>query len=73
METIPLDPSLPGVRLLQHWIREKTVVSLQVQGGQQFEGVLDWQDPEFLALRAQGQDAPVLIRRQALVLIRSLG
>jgi host factor-I protein len=73
MESLPLDPSLPGVRLLQHWIREKTVVSLQVQGGQDFEGVLDWQDPEFLALRYREQTNPILIRRQSVVLIRSLG
>lgn len=73
METLPLDPSLPGVRLLQHWIRDKTMVSLQVQGGLEFEGVLEWQDPEFLALRHRDQQSPILIRRQALLLIRSLG
>jgi hypothetical protein len=27
METAPLDPSLPGVRMLQNWIREGLAVS----------------------------------------------
>ena len=28
METAPLDPSLPGVRMLQNWIREGLAVAL---------------------------------------------
>ena len=68
METTPLDPSLPGVRMLQTWIREGLAVLEQ----ERIEGRLIWQDPEFLALERLGSTRPVLIARRNITLIRSI-
>ena len=73
METSPLDPSLPGVRLLQSWIREQLPVSIAVVGQESIEGRLIWQDPEFLAIERVGARRPVLINRRQISVIRSLG
>ncbi|MCP9850082.1 Hfq-related RNA-binding protein [Cyanobium sp. Morenito 9A2] len=67
-----LDTSLPGVRQMQKWIRAKTAVRVQLRDGSKLDGVLDWQDVEFLALRLPNDVEPVLILRQALSVIRSL-
>jgi host factor-I protein len=72
METMPLDPSLPGVRQLQHWIRDDTAVSIELADGRTLEGTLRWQDPEFIALGTQGSPGLVLINRRVLALIRPL-
>ena len=47
METSPLDPSLPGVRLLQSWIREQLPLSIGVVGQEPIEGRLICQDLNF--------------------------
>ena len=73
METSPLDPSLPGVRLLQSWIREQLPLSIGVVGQEPIEGHLIWQDPEFLAIERAGTSRPVLINRRQISVIRSLG
>jgi host factor-I protein len=73
METSPLDPSLPGVRLLQSWIREQLPLSIAVVGQESIEGRLIWQDPEFLAIERVGTSRPVLINRRQISVIRSLG
>lgn len=72
METTPLDPSLPGVRLLQCWIRDKCPLSIDVVGQERIEGRLVWQDPEFLAIEANSVQKIILINRKHVVLIRSL-
>ena len=58
METAPLDPSLPGARLLQSWIREQLPLSIAVVGQESIEGRLIWQDPEFLAIERSGTNRP---------------
>lgn len=73
METAPLDPSLPGVRLLQSWIREKRPLSIEAVGQERIEGRLVWQDPEFLAVRPPNSERLVLINRRQLVVIRTIG
>ena len=73
METSPLDPSLPGVRLLQSWIREQLPLSIGVVGQEPIDGRLIWQDPEFLAIERAGTSRPVLINRRQISVIRSLG
>ena len=73
METSPLDPSLTGVRLLQSWIREQLPLSIAVVGQVPIEGLLIWQDPEFLAIERVGASRPVLINRRQISVIRSLG
>jgi len=72
MEIQTLDSSLPGVRLLQNWVRQRTPLRVRFPGGEQLEGCLDWQDPEFLALRPADAQQPVLIRRGALETIQPL-
>ena len=69
METSPLDPSLPGVRLLQTWIREQSPISVEVIGAERVEGRLIWQDSEFLAIERR----PTLVSRRQVCVIRSLG
>jgi len=73
METTPLDSSLPGVRLLQSWIRERCPLSIEVLGAERLEGRLVWQDPEFLAIEQPGAQRPVLIGRRQICVIRPLG
>ena len=73
METSPLDPSLPGVRLLQSWIREQLHLSTGVVGQEPIEGHLIWQDPEFLAIERAGTSRPLLINRRQISVIRDLG
>jgi host factor-I protein len=72
METLPLDPSLPGVRQLQTWIRQQALLRIDLGAGQALEGVLQWQDPEFLALRTTAPH-PMLINRRAVLMIQVLG
>ena len=50
METSPLDPSLPGVRLLQTWIREQLTIDIGVVGQEPIEAHPIKQDTEFLAI-----------------------
>jgi host factor-I protein len=72
METTPLNPNLPGVRILQTWIREGLAVSMAVLDQEGIEGRLIWQDSEFLALERLGSTSPVLIARRHITLIRSI-
>ena len=73
METPPLNPSLPGIRLIQSWVRDEIPLSLELADGLRLEGRLLWQDPEFLALERPGWSQPVLINRRAVLIIRPLG
>ena len=73
METAPLDPSLPGVRTLQSWIREQLPISVDVIGSERIEGRLIWQDPEFLAIERRPATRPTLINRRQITVIRVLG
>ena len=73
METTPLDPSLPGVRMLQSWIREQLPLSIDLVSSERIEGRLVWQDPEFLAVERSGAVRPVLVSRRHVTVIRTLG
>ncbi|MGB1416163.1 MAG: Hfq-related RNA-binding protein [Synechococcus sp.] len=73
METSPLNPSLPGVRLLQHWIREKRPLSLDLIDQVRLEGRLVWQDSEFLALDSETHAELTLVNRNHVIIIRPLG
>ncbi|QEY31713.1 hypothetical protein EVJ50_05095 [Synechococcus sp. RSCCF101] len=72
METLTLDPSLPGVRQLQQWIREKRAVSIELPNGRMVEGTIRWQDTEFIALSMKAGRGPLMINRRTLSLIRPL-
>ena len=73
METSPLDPSLPGMRLLQTWIREQSPISVEVIEAERVEGRLIWQDSEFLAIERSAGSRPTLVSRRQVCVIRSLG
>ena len=38
METPPLNPSLPGIRLIQSWVRDEIPLSLELADGLRLEG-----------------------------------
>ena len=67
-----LDPSLPGFRLLQNWIRDQVALSLDVVGLDRIEGRLIWQDPEFLAIEPARGGHLILVNRMHVVVIRPL-
>ena len=73
MDDTSFDPSLPGVRQLQTWTREQRLLRLELPNGTVQEGVLQWQDPEFLALRRTDASELVLINRRHILVIRPLG
>jgi len=72
MEPSSFDPSLPSIRLLQTWIREQKILSLELSDGRRLIGVLIWQAQHCLALQPSDSDDPVLISRAAMLLIRPL-
>ena len=72
MEPSSFDPSLPSIRLLQTWIRERKILSLELTDGRRLIGVLIWQDQHYLALQPTDSDDPVLISRAAMLLVRPL-
>ncbi|MCT0199381.1 hypothetical protein KQ313_06785 [Synechococcus sp. CS-1325] len=72
MESSSIDPSLPGVRQLQSWIREATPLHIQLIDGTRLGGSLHWQDPEFLALQPEPNTPVILLGRKAIAVIRSL-
>ena len=72
MEPSSFDPSLPSIRLLQGWIRERKILSFELTDGRRLIGVLIWQDQHYLALQPSDSDDPVLISRAAMLLFRPL-
>ena len=58
-----LDTSLPGVRLIQQWIRQRRQLQVQLASGSKLVGRLLWQDPEFYGLECAGKDGPQLLNR----------
>ena len=72
MDAVGFDPSLPGIRLIQSWMRDKRVLSFELMDGRRLDGRLDWQDPQFFALRRDESADPTLIARHAVISIRPL-
>ena len=68
-----LDTSLPSIRHLQDLIRNHKPVQIKIITGESLEGVLAWQDVDYLALREPMGDSVLLINREAVVLVRGLG
>ena len=66
MNSTLFDPSLPGVRQLQAWTREQRLLRIELLNGSSHEGVLLWQDPEFLAVLRSDASEPILITRRSL-------
>lgn len=67
-----LDTSLPSVRHVQELIRNRTMVSVLMAGGQELEGTIKWQDNHFLALRQDTILPLVLINRSSICVLRAL-
>ena len=67
-----LDTSLPSVRHVQDLIRSRTLVKIQLIGGQELEGTLKWQDTQYFALRQDAARPLVLISREAVAVMRAL-
>ena len=67
MDAAGFDPTLPGFRLIQSWMREKRVLSIELVDGRRLDGRLDWQDPQYLALRRDESIDPILIARHAVI------
>lgn len=65
------DPSQPGIRCLQQWIRRRTRLRIELAGGGQVQGVAAWVDGEFLALQGEAGEEPVLVNRRAIALIQA--
>ena len=68
-----MNPSLPGVRLLQSWIRDRRLLSIDVIGQERLEGRLVWQDSEFLALEIDLAAGLTLVSRHQICVIRLIG
>jgi host factor-I protein len=67
-----LDTTLPSVRHIQELIRTRTVVSLSLSSGQDVEGVIKWQDIDFLALRQSATQPLIMVNRDAITVLRAL-
>jgi len=67
-----LDTSLPSIRHLQDLIRTHKPVQIKINTGESLEGVLAWQDVDYLALREPMGESLLLINREAVVLVRCL-
>ncbi|MCP9809596.1 hypothetical protein KBY58_09145 [Cyanobium sp. HWJ4-Hawea] len=68
-----LDTDQPSVRHIQDWIRRQIPVAIQIHGGEELAGTIQWQDLQYLALNP-GQGKPlILIQRQSAALMRPLG
>ncbi|MFN7741393.1 MAG: Hfq-related RNA-binding protein [Cyanobacteriota bacterium] len=67
-----LDTSLPSIRLLQDLIRNHQLVQIKITTGESLEGVLAWQDVNYLALRVPMGESLLMINRDSVVLVRCL-
>jgi hypothetical protein len=67
-----LDTSQPGIRHIQGLIRNRTTVIVVMSGGHEIEGLIQWQDPSYLAISREGQPI-TLVNRQAVMVLRPLG
>ena len=63
------DLTLPGIRLVQQWIRHQRAVVMVLHQGLRLEGRLLWQDPMTLALQLPNNQEPVLVQRRSVALI----
>lgn len=66
------DTTQPGIRHIQNLIRNRTPVSVVVDGGIEIEGLIQWQDPAYLAISQEGRPL-TLVNRAAITILRAQG
>ena len=67
-----LDTSLPSVRYIQGLIREGSSVNVKLVTGEEWVGTMQWQDPNFLALRLEEEVPVVLLSLRSIAILRAL-
>lgn len=67
-----LDTTSPSVRHLQDLIRNRSLVHIEMTGGQTVTGTIKWQDHQFIAIRQDPTLPLVLVNRDMVVLMRGL-
>jgi host factor-I protein len=65
----PLDTSLPSVRQIQHYARDKQGVVVQLTTGASLAGQIFWQDPNCLCIKEESGEL-VMVWRHALASLR---
>jgi host factor-I protein len=66
----PLDTSLPSIRQIQSYIRDKQVLEIKLRTGDTLQGKVIWQDPDCLYL-VDSTDQKILLWRDALVFMKA--
>ncbi|MEA5413669.1 Hfq-related RNA-binding protein [Synechococcus sp. BA-132 BA5] len=67
-----LDTTLPSVRHVQELIRIRTPVNVVLLTGEECDGVIRWQDSNFLAMSTEPGTPLLLISLAAIVSLRAL-
>ena len=62
------DTSLPSIRLLQRYVKEKTAIDLRLNDGSALSGKLLWIDPIFLCV-LDATEKTILVNRASIALI----
>jgi|LakMenEpi03Aug12_release.lakeMendotaPanAssembly.Ray.scaffolds.fasta_scaffold3907890_1 host factor-I protein len=62
------DTSLPSIRLLQRYVKEKTAITLRLDDGSTLSGTLLWIDPIFLCILDASANN-ILVNRASIALI----
>lgn len=67
-----VDTTSPSYRHLQELIRHGAPVQLEIEGGGNVQGTIQWQDSAFLAINEDPQRPVVIVNRDKLLLLRVL-
>jgi host factor-I protein len=67
-----LDTTLPSVRHVQELIRIRTPVNVVLLSGTELDGIIRWQDNQYIALNVEPGTPLILINRDAIALLRAL-
>jgi host factor-I protein len=62
------DTSLPSIRLLQRYVKEKAAIDLRLNDGSTLSGKLLWIDPIFLCV-LDASEKNILVRRDSIATI----
>jgi host factor-I protein len=59
------DTSLPSIRLMQSYVKEKAAIDLRLNDGSTLSGRLLWIDPNFLCV-VDASEKQILVRRNSI-------